>query len=461
MIKFQLLWTDKCFLLLLIVLFVLIWRGLKKRHIRQALSEVFHRPLAIISSVVLSIFLIIAVLDSIHYRQQVTYLGKSHYSMRLTSVLDQLLNPLGKQFEKTYSAPFALHLYTKQMVMTPQGQEQRYPRLKFIDPKIKSIEDRNRLIRSIIVQSVFLSIGMALFLFTFASLFFVFRKRRISVKNISYAFTDKRILLFVTTITVCFFVLYVCYTLSRYFHILGTGKIGQDIFFYAVKSIRTGLIIGTLTTLFMLPFALLLGISAGFFGGLVDDIIQYVYTTLSSIPGVLLIAASILSIQIFISNHPDYFQTLSQRADARLLALCAILGLTSWTSLCRILRAESLKIREIDYIQAATALGTRSHIIITKHILPNVMHIVLISIVLDFSFLVLAEAVLSYVGVGVSPMTISWGNMINGARLELAREPLVWWPMLAAFLFMFILVLASNLFADALRDAFDPRYVEK
>ena len=105
---------------------------------------------------------------------------------------------------------------------------------------------------------------------------------------------------------------------------------------------------------------------------------------------------------------------------------------------------------------AARALGSSSLTILRKHLLPNVMHIVLITLVLDFSFLVLAEAVLSYVGVGVSPMTISWGNMINGARLELAREPLVWWPMISAFAFMFTLVLASNLFADALRDAFDP-----
>ncbi len=137
--------------------------------------------------------------------------------------------------------------------------------------------------------------------------------------------------------------------------------------------------------------------------------------------------------------------------------MCVILGLTGWTGLCRLLRAESLKIREIDYIQAAYALGSSSRFIIFRHILPNVMHIVVISLVLDFSFLVLAEAVLSYIGVGVSPLTISWGNIINGARLELAREPIVWWPMFAAFLFMFILVLAANLFADCVQDAFDPR----
>ncbi|MBT8007419.1 MAG: ABC transporter permease subunit, partial [Gammaproteobacteria bacterium] len=93
----------------------------------------------------------------------------------------------------------------------------------------------------------------------------------------------------------------------------------------------------------------------------------------------------------------------------------------------------------------------------TRHILPNVMHVVLISIVLDFSGLVLAEAVLSYVGVGVDPTMYSWGNMINGARLEMAREPVVWWTLLASFLFMFVMVLAANLFSDVVREAFDPR----
>lgn len=93
----------------------------------------------------------------------------------------------------------------------------------------------------------------------------------------------------------------------------------------------------------------------------------------------------------------------------------------------------------------------------TRHIVPNVMHIVLITITLEFSSLVLAEAVLAYVGVGVDPSMHSWGNMINSARLELAREPMVWWPLAAAFVFMFVLVLAANLFADAVRDAFDPR----
>jgi peptide/nickel transport system permease protein len=85
------------------------------------------------------------------------------------------------------------------------------------------------------------------------------------------------------------------------------------------------------------------------------------------------------------------------------------------------------------------------------------MHIVLITVILDFSALVLAEAVLSYIGIGVDPTMNSWGNMINGARMEMAREPIVWWPLLSAFSLMLLLVLSVNLFGDAVRDAFDPR----
>jgi len=233
--------------------------------------------------------------------------------------------------------------------------------------------------------------------------------------------------------------------------------VGQDVFYEALKSIRTGLIIGTLTTLVMLPFALLLGTMAGYFHGWIDDIIQYVYTTLNSIPGVLLIAASVLISQVWMDKHPDWFETVSERADARLLMLCLILGITSWTGLCRLLRGEALKLREMDYVQAAHAFGVSDWRILTRHLLPNVMHIVLITVVMDFSGLVLAEAVLSYVGVGVDPSMISFGTMINNARLELAREPMVWWSLLAAFAFMFLLVLSANLLADAVRDAFDPR----
>jgi ABC-type dipeptide/oligopeptide/nickel transport system permease subunit len=240
-------------------------------------------------------------------------------------------------------------------------------------------------------------------------------------------------------------------------HILGTDKVGQDVLYLTLKSIRTALIIGTLSTLMMLPFAVWLGITAGYFGGWIDDVIQYIYTTLNSIPGVLLIAAAVLMMQVVIESHPTWFATAAARADARLLSLCVILGLTSWTGLCRLLRAETLKLRELDFIHAAQCFGVGRLRIIMQHILPNLSHIILISVVMDFSGLVLAEAVLSYVGIGVDPNTISFGTMINAARMELSRDPIVWWPLGAAFIAMFVLVLAANLFADGVRDAFDPR----
>ena len=199
------------------------------------------------------------------------------------------------------------------------------------------------------------------------------------------------------------------------------------------------------------------GVTAGYFRGWVDDVVQYVYTTLNSIPGVLLIAASVLLMQVYIDTHPELFPTAVQRADLRLLFLCIILGLTSWTGLARLLRGEVLKLRELEYVQAAQSFGVGHARILSRHVLPNVMHVVLISLVLDFSGLVLAEAVLSYVGVGVDPSMTSFGTMINAARLEMGREPMVWWSLAAAFVFMFVLVLAANLFADAVRDAFDPR----
>jgi peptide/nickel transport system permease protein len=144
-------------------------------------------------------------------------------------------------------------------------------------------------------------------------------------------------------------------------------------------------------------------------------------------------------------------------ADKRLVYLCVIMGITSWTGLCRLLRAEVLKLREVEYVQAADAFGVSRFHIMLRHLIPNVLHIVLISIVLRFSGLVLAEAVLAYVGIGVDPSMQSWGNMINQARLELAREPVVWWNLFAAFIFMLGLVLPANLFGDAVRDALDPR----
>jgi peptide/nickel transport system permease protein len=242
-----------------------------------------------------------------------------------------------------------------------------------------------------------------------------------------------------------------------YYHVFGTDQTGNDVLFQAIKSIRTAVVIGSLATIATLPFAIVFGILAGYYKGRVDDAIQYVYTVLSSIPSVLLIAAFVLMIQVFIDKNPQLFDTGLERADIRLFLLAAILGITGWAGLARLLRAETLKLGELDYVQAARAFGVSDTGIMRRHILPNVTHIVVIVAVLDFSGLVLYEAVLSYVGVGVDPTTNSFGTMINSARNEMSRDPVVWWTLLAAFSFMVTLVLSMTLFASAVREAFDPR----
>jgi peptide/nickel transport system permease protein len=444
------------------VIFLVIWI-FKHEQWRASWSQVGRRKWAMISLVVLAVFSIIALLDSIHFRAAITQANHQQrfYSERVQSVLDTMLAPLGTEYEKTYSAPLATHSYVKSMITLPSGQQIRtYPPLLYGGQSIKSGDHKSADIFRLCLGGLMLALGFwSVLLISVVSLRTIMTqqswwKNLVLIQQGKTSIVWREILL---TSLVMIIVISISITLARHYHILGTDKVGADIFYQSIKSIRTGLVIGTVTTLVMLPFAVLLGMMAGFFGGWIDDLIQYLYTTLSSIPGVLLISASVLALQVYIVNHPNQFSTIAERADIRLLALCVILGVTSWTSLCRLLRAETLKVREMDYVRAATALGVKQFTIIMRHVFPNVVHIVLITVVLDFSSLVLAEAVLSYVGVGVDPTAFSWGNMINSARLDLAREPVVWWPLFSAFIFMFTLVLSANLFSDAVRDAFDPR----
>jgi peptide/nickel transport system permease protein len=249
----------------------------------------------------------------------------------------------------------------------------------------------------------------------------------------------------------------VVFSLAGAYHVFGTDVTGNDVLYQTFKSIRTAFVIGSLATLATLPLAVVLGIMAGYFKGWVDEAIQYLYTVLSSVPNILLIAACVLMVQVFLDKHAELFETGLERSDLKLFLLCAVLGLTGWAGLCRLLRAETLKLRELDYVQAAQAFGVGSGRIMRRHVFPNVAHLMLIVTVLEFSSLILYEAVLSYVGVGVDPSMNSFGGMINFARNEMSRDPVVWWPFAAAFTFMVTLVLAANLFADGVRDAFDPR----
>jgi peptide/nickel transport system permease protein len=462
--KLDIFWTDALIYLLLTGIGFFIWYVQRHEHLRAPWRKVFQNGIAMASLLILLVYIAIGLLDSIHFRMpQGDQNNNKSLSVSTISLLDQIAMPLKKQVEKTYSAPFATHSYTKETLQNQNGPETRdYPKLKYGGAHLKDPQNESAMD---IAKRAGCGILIAILIWLITSLMLtklVSAAKRINLRAAWCAMWHRETKLpwhavLITQAVLLLITLPVIF-LCTYYHVLGTDKVGQDVLYLSLKSIRTGLVIGTLTTLVMLPFALLFGIMAGYFRGWVDDVIQYIYTTLSSIPDVLLIAAAVLMTQVFMETNPQLFPTIDKRADFRLLFLCVILGITSWTSLCRLLRGETLKIRELDYVQAAYAFGVSHWRIMTRHILPNVMHIVLITVVMSFSSLVLAEAVLSYVGVGVDPTMISFGTMINAARLEMAREPMVWWSLAAAFIFMLFLVLCANLFSDAVRDAFDPYY---
>lgn len=440
--------TDIFVFILVAASFVFILSARRKEYWCNAWNQVKGNPVAMLSLVVLSLYTSIALLDTVHFVNKKTGVT--------LSLLDWIATPLHQQVEKTYSAPFATHQYTKESAEVSHGKTTRInPRLKYggahltdTDSKIKDIIQRilKGLFQGGIVALIFSGIILAIYNFSSKSFS---RSLHSTEKN---TLSKRKVVNIVKIVFAITIPLVLLMHLSPYYHIFGTDKVGNDVFYRSIKSIRTGLVIGSVTTLIVIPFAIFFGMIAGYFGGVIDDIIQYIYSTLASIPSVLLIVSLMLLVELGESAGD-----IAWRADRRLLSLCIIMGITSWTGLCRLIRGETLKLRELEYVQAALSFGVNRLRILFKHIVPNLMHIVLISFILRFSGLVLAEAVLAYIGIGVDPTMESWGNMINTARLELAREPVVWWNLFAAFLFMFGLVLPANLFGDALRDALDPR----
>jgi peptide/nickel transport system permease protein len=219
-------------------------------------------------------------------------------------------------------------------------------------------------------------------------------------------------------------------------HPLGTDILGRDVLYLALKGARVAILIGGLTSLIAIPLALFFGVSAGYYGGRIDDAVFFVMSTLASMPGLLLLIALIM-----VMGHGT-------------VSVCIALAVTSWVGFCRVARGETMKLRELEYVQAARALGVSELRIIFRHILPNLAHLVVITFVLTFSGLVLSEAILAWLGIGVEG---SWGQMIDQARSELSRDPIIWWNLSAAGGALFGLLLAVNFVGDAVRDVLDPR----
>ena len=464
-----LLWSDALIWLLVLAVAGLGYQSRRNPPLRAAWRRLGRNRPGMAAATVLLAFVLVGLIDSVHYRPRLADVGTgqpSAYSIEVLSLLDTIAAPLRIRNEKTYSAPLATQAYAKESIEIRGAdgvvQTMRdFPRLVFGGAHLAG-NDAAR--ERDVLHKTLRALGLAALMLVVLSLAgagVLARRQKVALmpawRSLWRGDTDIAWNAVLMTLGGLLLVLLPLLVLCVDYHVFGTDKVGQDVFYQILKSIRTALVIGLVTTLVTLPIAVALGILAGYCRGWVDDLIQYLYTTLSSIPGVLLIAAAVLMMQVIIDTHPQWFATAAERADLRLLALCFILGMTSWTSLCRLLRGETLKLRELEYIQAAQAFGVSDRLILLRHVLPNLMHLVIIALVMDFSGLVLAEAVLSYVGIGVDPTMISFGTMINNARMELGREPAVWCSLAAAFSAMFVLVLAANLFADAVRDAFDPR----
>lgn len=462
--KFVLLWTDAVMWALVVALIVyarIVWRS---PNLRASWTLVFRDAAAFASAIVLGLCLLLTLLDSVHFRLALPAAGAGSavaYDTRTQSLLDALLVRLVESREATYSRPLAYQSFTLES-LTEGGVVRRLP------PRLlhggAHLSDPAREHAGDLAMRLFagLALGAAVALLLSAWVVRGVARRsgwtwREAAGRVLRDDCDIRWRAALTMLAALCLLLGPTALLMNHYHLLGTDRTGNDVFYQALKSIRTAFVIGTLATVATLPLAVGLGLMAGYFKGWVDEAIQYLYTVLSSVPNVLLIAACVLMVQVFLDQHPELFETGAERADLKLFLLCAILGLTGWAGLCRLLRAEALKLRELEYVQAAVAFGVGPWRIIARHLMPNVMHLVLITTVLEFSGLILYEAVLSYVGVGVDPSMNSFGGMINLARSEMSRDPVVWWSFAAAFGFMVAVVLAANFFADGVRDAFDPR----
>lgn len=234
-------------------------------------------------------------------------------------------------------------------------------------------------------------------------------------------------------------------------HWLGTDVFGRDVLLKTMLGARVSMTVGFMANMIAIPIGMLLGAAAGYFGRRVDDFVVWLYTTLSSIPGIMLLIALKYAFQNkVLFRDTDYALDLSGT-----VGLYIALGVVSWIYTSRVMRAETLKLKELDYVTAARALGGGHARILFFHIMPNLLHLAIILFSLGFVGAITSEVILSFLGLGVAVGTPSWGTMINAARMDLVVGR--WWEVTAACTAMFFIVLALNIFGDRLRDALDPK----
>ncbi len=227
-------------------------------------------------------------------------------------------------------------------------------------------------------------------------------------------------------------------------YIFGTDQYGRDIFTRIIHGGKTSLTVGAVAVIISVIIALFVGLSAGYFGGIVDSVLMRITDVFSSIP--------FFPIAITLS----YVVGFSLNQVQKMYMIMIILGLLSWMSLARLIRAQLLLEREKDFVLAARALGLKNSRIMWQHILPNIFNLIIVNITLGYASSLLSEAALSFLGFGVSEPLPSWGNMLMSAQ-EMAVIEFYWWRWLIPAGFVIITAVSVNLMGDALREALDPR----
>jgi ABC-type dipeptide/oligopeptide/nickel transport system permease subunit len=236
-------------------------------------------------------------------------------------------------------------------------------------------------------------------------------------------------------------------------HPLGTDYKGRSVWRKTFYGVKISITVAFLASLISIAIGVPLGAIAGYFRGFTDEVIVWLFTTLSSIPYILLILAFALVLKDKSVTVPWFHGGVTFEL-AGITSVYLAMGLTSWVGICRLIRGETMKHKEREYVLAAKSYGCGSGRIIRRHLLPNVFHIVIINFSLQFVGFVQAEVILSFLGMGEKSKP-SWGVMIDDARLTLTRG--FWWEMAAATAAIFIISLALNVFGDRLRDALDPK----
>jgi peptide/nickel transport system permease protein len=218
--------------------------------------------------------------------------------------------------------------------------------------------------------------------------------------------------------------------------VMGTDTFGRSVFYKILAGTKTAMLIGFLVTAIAVPIGILLGALSGFYGGLVDVAVVWLYTVVSSVPSILMVIA------------------ISYVLGKGLVAMCIAMGSLGWVQLCRLMRGEFLKHRDREYVLAAKSFGASDLRVIVAHILPNTIHLAMITGSLQVLGAITSEVILTFLGVGIQDGS-SWGTMISDAAGELVQG--IWWPLMGVVLAMFLIIYALNVVSDALRDVLDPK----